>query len=68
MPPTDELVATAASVIAGMILAHRQGDTEAIAAEIGRLLSAVAVYANTPVERASDEPLRRAVARLSVNG
>lgn len=61
------LVETAASVIAGLMLAVELADREAITVEIARLLNAITRHNRAMAERASDAPLRRAVARLTAN-
>lgn len=67
MPPDPRdaaLIETAASVLAGLVVAELRADHPAIMAEIGKLLNAVTGYNRARAERASDEPLRRAIARL----
>ena len=64
-PREAELIAVTASVVARLIVAHEHVDHAEIAAQVGRLLCAVAKYSNTPVEHAHNEALRRAVAALT---
>jgi hypothetical protein len=61
-PRDAELVEIAASVIGRLVVAHRRGDVAEVAAELGRLLKAVAAYSNTLAERPSDAALVRAIA------
>lgn len=63
-PREAELVAVAARVLAGLIVAVRHGDHPAAAVEIGKLLNAVSRYNAAMTERLGDEALRRAVSRL----
>jgi hypothetical protein len=67
MPPDPrdmELVETATSAIAGLILAHERVDHPAIQAQVLRLLGAIAKFNAARVERLDDAALRRAVSRL----
>jgi glyoxylase-like metal-dependent hydrolase (beta-lactamase superfamily II) len=67
MPPDPreaELIATVASVVAHLIVAHEHVDHAELMAQVTRLLNAVATYSNAPVEHPHNEALRRAVAML----
>lgn len=60
MPPDlEQLSEEVAAVVVGLVAAHRRGDVEAIAAELGRLLVATARYASP--ERQRDQALTRSL-------
>jgi hypothetical protein len=61
-PRADALIETTASVLVGLVVAHRRGDCPAMMTEIGKLLTAVAQYSATPVEK-RDAALWRAIER-----
>jgi hypothetical protein len=63
-PRDAEMAATAAAVIAGLVLAIEANDNREIGAQMTKLLHAVIAYHATLGERPQDEALRQAVARL----
>jgi hypothetical protein len=67
MPQTDrdaDLIAEAARVIAGLVLAVRYADHPEILKQVARLLAAVTRYNASLDEKPADKALRRAIARL----
>jgi len=63
-PRDAALVEVVGNVTRRLILAHARADHAEIAVQVGRLLQAIAVFNAAHAERISDEPLRKALARL----
>ena len=63
-----EFVRAAVDATHGMMLALRAGDNPGLIGHLNLLLAALITHRDACAERPSDEPLRRAVRRMSGTG